>query len=80
MYWHLEDKYGVRREEIPDKVGEFMAMLRKMYGSGAEVIERIIVGEMAREFGVKLRVKSLEKAIRRLKRENAIVRLIENVL
>ncbi|MEM2598925.1 MAG: hypothetical protein QXU11_05255 [Thermoproteota archaeon] len=52
IYWYLENEHGLRKEEIPDKPEEFITGLEKIYGSGARVIERLIVSEMADEFGV----------------------------
>jgi len=42
----------LKKEEIPDKPEEFITGLEKIYGSGARVIERLIVSEMAGEFGI----------------------------
>jgi len=52
LYWYLENEQGLKREEIPDKPGEFITGLEKIYGPGARVIERLIVSEMADEFGI----------------------------
>ncbi|MBO3797384.1 MAG: hypothetical protein QXN67_08130 [Thermoproteota archaeon] len=52
IYWYLENEHGLKKEEIPDKPEEFITGLEKIYGSGARVIERLIVSEMADEFGV----------------------------
>ncbi|MEM3646739.1 MAG: hypothetical protein QW334_01145 [Thermofilum sp.] len=52
IYWYLENECGLKKEEIPEKPGEFIMGLEKIYGSGAEVIERFIVSEMVDEFGV----------------------------
>ncbi|MEM3465021.1 MAG: hypothetical protein QW506_00835 [Thermoproteota archaeon] len=52
IYWYLENEQGLKKEEIPDKPEEFITGLEKIYGSGARVIERLIVSEMVDEFGV----------------------------
>ncbi len=52
VYWYLENEHGLKKEEIPDKPEEFIMGLEKIYGSGARVIERLIVSEMVDEFGV----------------------------
>ena len=52
VYWYQENEQGLKKEEIPDKPEEFITGLEKIYGSGARVIERLIVSEMASEFGI----------------------------
>ncbi len=52
IYWYLENEQGLKKEEIPDKPEEFITGLEKIYGSGARIIERLIVSEMVDEFGV----------------------------
>ncbi|MBO3754052.1 MAG: hypothetical protein FGF53_04140 [Candidatus Brockarchaeota archaeon] len=52
VYWYIENEYGLKREEIPEKPEEFVKGLEKMYGPGAQVIERNILKEMSEEFGV----------------------------
>lgn len=69
IYWHLESKFKVKKEEIPDKIDVFVNMLRKLFGSGARIIEEIIISEMVKEFGIKLKARSLEEAVRELRRK-----------
>jgi|YelNatPaOPRAMG01_1025707.scaffolds.fasta_scaffold526775_1 hypothetical protein len=52
IYWYIENEYGLKREEIPEKPEEFLKGLEKMYGPGARVIERNILNEMSEEFGI----------------------------
>ncbi|MEM3523604.1 MAG: hypothetical protein QXU11_05495 [Thermoproteota archaeon] len=52
VYWYIENEYGLKREEIPEKPEEFIRGLEKMYGPGARVIELNILKEFKEEFGV----------------------------
>ena len=52
IYWHLENTFGLRRDRIPDRPGEFLSGLEKMYGSGVRIIEKDIVREIVDEFGI----------------------------
>ncbi|MBO3840999.1 MAG: DUF3227 domain-containing protein [Candidatus Brockarchaeota archaeon] len=66
VYWYIENEYGLKREEIPEKPEEFVKGLEKMYGPGARVIELNILKEFSEEFGVACEslveaVKSVEK-------------------
>ncbi|MEM2998696.1 MAG: hypothetical protein QW542_07095 [Thermoproteota archaeon] len=52
VYWYIENEYGLKRAEIPEKPEEFIKGLEKMYGPGARVIELNILKEFKEEFGV----------------------------
>lgn len=66
IYRYIENEYGLKREEIPERPEEFLKGLEKMYGPGARVIELNILKEFGEEFGVSCEslveaVKSVEK-------------------
>ena len=42
IYERLETVYGVRREQIPEKLPAFHQALRELVGSVANVLERVI--------------------------------------
>lgn len=42
VYYHLEKKGKVRREEIPDRVEAFHEALEDLLGAGAKVVEKLI--------------------------------------
>ena len=52
IYWHLEHRFGIKREKIPDRPEEFVRGLKAIYGAGANIIEKGIVREIVREFGI----------------------------
>jgi len=43
IYFHLQNSHSLKREDIPEKLEIFMNGLRKIFGLGAQAIERSIV-------------------------------------
>ncbi len=43
VYYHLNKRFKLQREEIPEDASEFSQALNFIFGPGAEVIEKIIV-------------------------------------
>ena len=43
IFLHLERNKGLKREEIPRKVEEFNSDLTELLGSGAHILERLII-------------------------------------
>ncbi len=43
VYFHLQHSYGLRKENIPDNPEIFAECLRKIFGLGAQVIEKSII-------------------------------------
>jgi hypothetical protein len=52
VYQCIEDRYQIRREEIPEKFGLFHAALRGMLGGGAESVRRLIMKRFCSRLGV----------------------------
>lgn len=48
IYYHLNEKFQLERENIPEEIEEFARALNAIFGSGAEVIEKFIVKELYR--------------------------------
>lgn len=46
IYYHVERKHQLRREEIPDKIESFHKALQNLLGAGAEVLEKLIAKEL----------------------------------
>jgi hypothetical protein len=42
IYWHLENKYNIKKEEIPNKIEEFNKALKNLFGEGGEILLRLI--------------------------------------
>ena len=53
IYWHLENRFSIKQNEIPNKLKEFMEALKNMFGSGAEILLKIII----KRFYIKLNLK-----------------------
>lgn len=54
IYNFLAENFQLEREEIPDKPEIFSTGLKKLLGSGALVIERMILHRLYIELGLKL--------------------------
>jgi len=52
IYYHLEKRERVKREEIPEKLDEFVEGLRAIFGSGSFLIEKSIVQELFKELEI----------------------------
>lgn len=55
VYQYLATIHSLEREEIPDKVDEFSAGLRKALGSASKVIERLILKKLFQKIGATFR-------------------------
>ncbi len=66
IYWHLENKFGLKKSKIPDEPEEFIKGLGRMYGSGVRTIEKSIVREIAKEFGIE--ADSLVEAVKKARK------------
>ena len=43
LYFLLEEKFNIKKQEIPDKIADFEDALEKIFGPGAEFLEIIIM-------------------------------------
>jgi len=43
IYYHLDKRFKLQREEIPEDTNEFSHALNNIFGPGAELIEKIIL-------------------------------------
>jgi len=53
IYQFLENKYSLKREEIPEKLEIFMEGLHEFFRSGAHMIEQSILEELHVKLGLK---------------------------
>ena len=63
IFWHIEQFYGVKREEIPMNPIEFKKSLESLFGPGAVILERSIIAEIRSEFKIP-KVDTFEQAVR----------------
>lgn len=43
VYYHLQNSYGIRREDVPEKPEVFAECLNRIFGFGAKIIEDAII-------------------------------------
>jgi hypothetical protein len=51
IYYHIESKFKISKEEIPSRVKEFAEGLEKIFGSGAKFIEIMIMKKLYERVG-----------------------------
>ena len=58
IYFHIENKFKVTRNEIPKNLEEFQGGLEKIFGAGARFIEIQIMRNLHRKIGLPLKMES----------------------
>ncbi|MEM2517958.1 MAG: hypothetical protein QXO49_03250 [Candidatus Bathyarchaeia archaeon] len=51
IYYHLQDKFKISREEIPKHIKEFAEGLEKIFGVGARFLEIMIMKQLYARIG-----------------------------
>ena len=51
IYYHLEEKFKIRREEIPIKIDDFVEAIEEIFGMGAKIIEMQIMKSLYKRVG-----------------------------
>jgi len=51
IYFHIENKFSVTRNEIPENLVEFQGGLEKIFGAGARFIEILIMTNLHSKIG-----------------------------
>lgn len=51
IYFHLEDKFKISRNEIPQRIEDFADGLEKIFGLGARFIEILIMKQLHERIG-----------------------------
>ncbi|MBS7646333.1 MAG: hypothetical protein QXD34_05815 [Candidatus Bathyarchaeia archaeon] len=51
IYFHLQDKFKISREEIPKRIDEFAEGLEKIFGAGARFLEIMIMKRLYAHLG-----------------------------
>jgi hypothetical protein len=51
IYFHLEDKFKIARNEIPQRVEDFGDGLEKIFGMGAQFLEILIMKQLHERIG-----------------------------
>lgn len=61
IYFHLEDKFKVSKNEIPNRLEDFEKGLEKIFGLGAHFIEILIMKNLFKKIGRPLEWKGRKK-------------------
>jgi hypothetical protein len=51
IYFHMENKFSINRNEIPGNLQEFQEGLEKIFGTGARFIENLIIKNLHTRIG-----------------------------
>jgi hypothetical protein len=51
IYFHIEDKFGIIKNEIPANLKQFQGGLKEIFGAGAQVIEILIMKNLHIKIG-----------------------------
>jgi hypothetical protein len=60
IYFHIENKFNVPRNSVPENLEEFQLGLEKIFGAGARFIEILIMKNLHSKIGRPLDIESLE--------------------
>jgi len=58
IYFHIENKFKVPRNKIPENLEEFQGGLEKIFGAGAQFIEILIMKNLHTKVGLPLKIES----------------------
>jgi len=57
VYFHLQTKYSLMREDVPNKPEVFVECLEKIFGAGAKVVEEAIAKSLCKKLGLTFETK-----------------------
>jgi hypothetical protein len=58
IYFHMETRFKVARNKIPENLEEFQGGLEKIFGTGAQFIEILIMKNLHSKIGLPLKMES----------------------
>jgi hypothetical protein len=61
VYFHLEEKFDITRDEIPGRVEDFDRGLERIFGAGTRFLEVLIMKKLFEEMGSKGRILKLDQ-------------------
>jgi len=61
IYYHLEEKFKIRREEIPLRIDDFAEAIEEIFGMGAKIIEIQIMKSLYKKIGCNFKYVPKEK-------------------
>ena len=71
ILWHVERTCNVSKENFIEKPDRFTAALKKIFGEAAEILEKMIVDEIKKSFGVREDVYDLVTVIDIVKKKGS---------
>jgi len=51
IYFHLERNFGIKKQDIPDRIEEFTEAIEKIFGHGARILEICIMKHLFEKVG-----------------------------
>jgi hypothetical protein len=63
IYFHLEDKFKISKEEIPRRIEDFAEGIEKIFGLGAHFIEILIMKKLYEKIGKSLEWNEREELV-----------------
>ena len=61
VYFHLEKKFDITRDEIPGRVEDFDHGLERIFGTGTRFLEVLIMKKLYEEIGSKGKILKLDQ-------------------
>jgi hypothetical protein len=61
IYFHIKNKFSINRNEIPENLEEFQKGLEKIFGTGAQFIEILIMKNLHAKIGRPLVIEKSEQ-------------------
>ncbi len=58
IYYHLDKRFKIQKEDIPEEADKFASALTAIFGSGATVIERLIIKDLYQRLNLNFEEKS----------------------
>jgi len=58
IYYHLDKNFKIQKEKIPEDAEKFASALNALFGSGATVIEKLIVKDLYQRLNLSFEEKS----------------------
>lgn len=76
VYWFLDSKNHLKKDQIPDKPVEFVGALKSLFGQGAGLLEKRITKELEQTFNLILGGEGLADTLEliRAKRQSSLTR------
>lgn len=61
VYFHLEKKFRITREDVPNRIDDFSRGLERIFGEGAKFLEILVMKKLYEEMGFKGEILKVEQ-------------------